>query len=539
MKSKMLLILPPHEITDFNMFTRPSWGIGRALPLGLLTVGSYIHSKGHDVKIIDSRELIVKHKTNEYIQLIVEVVEEFRPDVIGISVLTALFPEALKIACELKKNFPDCTIIAGGPHVSTEPDLTFQQNRYIDAICIGAGEEVCLDIVEGKNIDNIPGLMHRNSVDKYVSRPVEMDIDKYPFLNLDLVNVDYYTEFTLHTFVGWGYKGLVTLTSRSCPYSCKFCASDWSKPFRYHSPEYVVEMAKYLSTYDIDVIGFCDDTLAAIKSRLFKICQGFIDAKIFYPYTNLRWLCAMRANQVTPDILEAVKEAGCFSISIGIESGNDHILKVMNKKSTVAINRRACTYVQEAGLHLVASYIVGIPGETEEEMNDTVAFMQDSSCNSKGMGCFRPLPGSPFYREFVANGTLVKEEIDWGDLGDFSTITKYVFCNMSKEKLERYYDKALNKAAVKTWTTVHEDTLLRYPKLIKDIASKANVRICRGNDYQSSTHVAYRPFSPYAIGNYILLQLYSTLPYRLRRWVRSMMPRFRSVPFFRKWLAEY
>jgi len=539
MKSKMLLILPPHKITDFNMFTRPSWGVGRGLPLGLLTVGSYIHSKGHDVKIIDCRELIITHSTNEYIQFVTETVREFGPDIIGINILTALFPEAKNISCVLKEKFPNCLIVAGGPHPSTEPELTFQQNQYIDAICIGAGEEVCLDIMEGKDIGNIPGLMYRDSISEYVSRPVEMNIDKYPFPNLDLVNVDYYTEFTLHTFVGWGHKGLTALTSRSCPYSCKFCASDWSKPFRYHSPEYVVEMAKYLSTCNIDAIWFVDDTLAAIKSRLLKICQGFIDAKIFYPHTNLRWLCAMRANQVTPDILEAVKEAGCFSISVGIESGNDHILKVMNKKSTVAINRRACTYIQDAGLHLVASYIVGMPGETEGEMNDTIAFMQGLSCNSKGMGCFRPLPGSPFYREFVANGTLVKEEIDWGDLGDFSTITKYVFCNMSKEKLERYYDKALNRAAVKTWTAVHKDTLLRYPKLIKDIASKANVRVCKSGNYHSSTHIAYRPLSLYALGNYILLQLYSVLPYRLRRWVRSMMPRLRSKPFFGRWLAEY
>lgn len=536
MKPKMLLIMPPYK-SDFNTFTKPSWGICRIPPFGLLAVGSYVHSKGYEVKIIDCRELIVKHKTNDYTQYIIKGVMEFEPTIIGINILTALFPEALKITRKLKEHFPDCPIIAGGIHPSVEPELTLQQNQYIDAICVGAGEEVCLDIMEGKN--NILGLMYRNHIGNYVSRVTEMDIDKYPFPNYDLVNADYYTEFTLQTLTGWGYRGLTVVTSRGCPYNCKFCASDWSKPFRWHSPEYVVEMTKYLSSYNLDTIGIGDDTIAGNKDRLLKICQGFIDARLFHPYSNLRWLCAIRANQATPDVLEAIKEAGCFSVSIGLESASDRMLKRMDKRSTVAINRRACTSVREAGLHLVAAFMVGIPDETEEEMNDTVTFMQSLNVNCNGMGCFRPLPGSPFYREFVANGTLIKEEIDWGDLGNFSIPTKYVFCGVPRKRLERIFDNALNKAHIGMWTAVHEDILLKYPNLIKDIASKANIKVCKSDNYWSGTHIAYRMFSPYALGNYILLQLYSILPYRLRRWIRMMRPKFRSVPFFRKWMADY
>ncbi len=537
-KNKMLFILPPHK-TDFDTFTKPPWGILRIPPVGLLAVGSYVHSKGHDVRIVDCRELIIKHKTNEYMQYIIKTVEDFKPNVVGINILTALFPEALNISRKLKEIFPNLLIVAGGVHPSTEPELTLRQNQYVDAICIGAGEEVCLDIAEGKDVSSIPGLMHRDFVDKYEVRPVEMNIDKYPFPNLDLLNIDFYTEFTLRTVSGWGYKGVATQTSRSCPYSCKFCASDWSKPVRYHSPKYVVDMVKYFSTYDIDVIGFFDDTIAASKKRLLEMCKEFVDAKVFYPYTGLRWICAMRANQATPDILKAVKGAGCFSISIGLESGNDRMLKVLNKKSTVAINRRACKNVQDAGLHLTVSFMVGIPGETKKEMDDTVDFMRSLDCNYKGMGCFRPLPGSPFYHEFVANGMLIKEEIDWGNLGDFSAPTKYVFCDVSKEELEQYHDKALTMAVAKSWTAVHEDTLLKYPKIVRSIACRANVRVCRSGNYHSSTHIAYRPLSLYALGNYFLLQLYSVLPYYLRKRIRSIAPKLRGKPFFGKWLAGY
>ncbi len=133
MKSKMLLILPPYK-SDYNTFTKPSWGICRIPPFGLLAVGSYVHSKGYEVKIVDCRELIVKHKTNDYTQYIIKAVMEFEPDIIGINILTALFPEALMIARELKENFPNCPIIAGGIHPSVEPELTLQQNQYIDLI---------------------------------------------------------------------------------------------------------------------------------------------------------------------------------------------------------------------------------------------------------------------------------------------------------------------------------------------------------------------------------------------------------------------
>jgi len=407
-KLKILFILPPHA-SDFFSFKDPSWGIIRIPPFSLISLGSYLYGKGYTVKIVDCRELIYKHKTNNYIPFLLEIVNDFRPEVVGINILTALFYEARRISFKLKSKFPDITLIVGGPHPSVEPLLTFKQNQYIDAICIGPGEEVCLDILSGKIITNIPGLMHREYIENFIYRSPEIDIDKFPFPNYDLVNKEYYTDFTLNTLTGWGFKGIATLTSRSCPYSCKFCASDWSKPFRYHSADYVISLAKYLSTYKIDAITFIDDTLAAIKERLNKICEGFIREKIFWPYSNLRWFAAIRANQADPDILKQMKDAGCFGVSVGIESGSDRMLKVLNKITTVEMNKRAYKYINEAGLYLGASFMLGIPGETYEDMCETIAFIKETNSNSKGLGIFRPLPGSPFYDEFIKKTCYLKK----------------------------------------------------------------------------------------------------------------------------------
>lgn len=524
MKSKAIFILPPHS-SDFDNFKLPSWNIVRIPPIGLITIASYLHAKGHEVKVIDCRALITDYKTNDYIPLILKTIDEFKPDMVGINILTALFDEAKKISCEIKSKYPDLLVLVGGVHPSVEPELTFKQNQYIDAICIGAGEEVCLDILEGEKINDIRGLLHRDYSDKFVPRPVELDIDKYPFPNYALVNSNFYTDFTLDTLNGWGYRGLAALTSRSCPYSCKFCASDWSKPFRYHTPEYVVEMARYLSTYDIDVITFYDDTIAVVKDRLYEICRGFIKAKLFYPYSNVRWFAAMRANQVEPDVLKLMKGAGCFGVSMGIESGSDKMLRVINKKTTVEMNKRACAYVREAGLSLGITFMIGIPGETEEEMNETLAFMQDMACLSKGIGSFRPLPGSPFYYEFIKNGTLSKEDIDWSNLGNFSIAPKYLFCDVPGEKLDRIYDKAHKIAYRNRWTAIHEDILLKYPKEIKSVASRRKIKISKPDNYESSTHITYAPFSIFSIYNTLLLTLYAFLPFKLRKQIRAVIGR--------------
>lgn len=520
--SRAIFILPPSG-SDFDNFRLPSWSIGRIPPVGLLTIASYLQAKGHEVKVIDSRALIVEHKTKDYLPLILETIEEFRPDMVGINVLTALFEEARKISCEIKNKFPNLLLIVGGVHPTVESELTFSQNPHIDAICIGAGEEVCLDVLEGRRITDIPGLLLRDCADKFVSRPVELNIDKYPFPNYRLGDSGFYTAFTADTLNGWGYCGLGVLTSRSCPYSCKFCASDWSKPFRYHTPEYVIEMARYLSTYDIDVITFYDDTIAARKDRLYEICQGFIKAKLFYPTTNRRWFGAMRANQVEPDILKLMKEAGCFGISMGIESGSDKMLRVINKKTTVEMNRRACTLVKEAGISLSISFMLGIPGETEGDMRETITFMQDIACQAQGIGSFRPLPGSPFYDEFINNGTLSKEDINWSNLGNFTTAPEHLFGDVSREKFDKLFDEATNVAYKSRWVAIHDDTLSKYRPEIKSIASRTRIKISKSDNYESSTHIAYAPFSILSIYNTLLATLRSLLPYGLRKRIRPLV----------------
>lgn len=526
MKLKALLILPPGP-KDFNKFKDPSWNICRIPPIGLISIATYLDFKGHNARVVDCRELIVEHRTNNYTPLILKIIEDFNPDMVGINVMTAVFDEVKNISDEIRKKFPKSFIVLGGPHPSIEPLLTFQQILSIDAICIGPGEEVCFDILDGKNPNDISGLMLRNYTNSFEKRNIDLNIDKYPFLNYNLVNHHYYTEFTIDTTIGWGFKSLAILTSRSCPYSCNFCATSWSRPFRYHSSEYVIELVKRLVKYDIDVVSFLDDTLISLKDRLYEICEGFIRSKLFWPYTDKRWYANARANEVDLEALRLMKKAGCFGVAIGIESGSDRMLEAMNKRSTVEINKKACSYVKEAGLFLGASFILGIPGETEDEMRKTLSFAKDIDCNSRGVGVFRPLPGSPFYFNFTDNKTLVKENIDWADLGNFSATSKYLFSNVSSKILEKIWVEAVEIMYGNRWTAIHEDALKKYPEKIKEIASNTRVKIAKAEEYESSNHIPYVPFSFRALYTFYFSICWNLIPFKIRILIRSIVIKIR------------
>jgi len=487
MTSRMLFILPPH-VSDFHLVNCKPWDISRVPPIGPLTIMSYLHEKKHEVALVDCREIIVEYGTPDYIPIVLDRIRAFGPDVVGINILTALAPEAARISDAVRKAFPRIFQVAGGTHPSVEPEITLRQMEGLDAICVGAGEEVCLDLLEGNRPEGIQGLYVRGSEERFAQRPVEMNIDKYPFPNYALANVDYYTARNWKTAFCWLTRSLSAVTSRSCPYSCKFCASDWSKPFRYHSAEYVVELVKYLASHDIDTIAFWDDTMLFSKERMQEICVGLLKSKLFLPRGRLKWRASSRANQLDKEILTLMRAAGCFHVAIGIESGSDRMLQVINKKSTVELNRRACAMVKEADIDLGAAFMVGIPTETAGDMEMTLRFIQEIDCNATGGGCFRPLPGSQFYKSFTETGVLDKHNLDWGNLGNFSMLSEHVYCDTDRETYAEYSEKLMRLAYGRQWAAVHEGDIGRCMDTVGEMARKHVVKVVVGQDYESSRH---------------------------------------------------
>lgn len=473
MKTRFLLILPPHR-TDFGMWNYERWWLHLFPPLGLLAIASYLKQHGHAVKIIDCRELIWSLKTDDYLPVIAAEVRAFKPDYIGLNMLTSLFPEAKNLAGHLKKNFPELTILAGGPHPSVEPELTLRQIEGLDAVCVGAGEEVCLDLAEGKAPADVHGLMVRDKLERYVFREPEANLDKYPFPDFSLIKVEHYSSFSAHTTYGWLSKSLSVLTARSCPFACQFCATKWLSPFRMNSAEYVINLVDYLATFDINTVFMADDTFGASRKRLEQVCEAFLRSGHFLPKGRLRWRCHMRADQVEPEILQLMKSAGCFQIGLGFESGSDRMLGLFDKRTSVEQNRQASALIKATGMDQSASFIIGAPGETEEDALATFEMMQSLGINSVGIGNFRPLPGSPLYDQLLREGVIDKNTVDWAELGDFSSPPTRSYARYPLEQLQKLLQKGLGMAYGKQWVGVHSDIAADCPPAILEGVGKAH-----------------------------------------------------------------
>jgi radical SAM superfamily enzyme YgiQ (UPF0313 family) len=152
-------------------------------------------------------------------------------------------------------------------------------------------------------------------------------------------------------------------------------------------------------------------------------------------------------------------------------------LDILNKRTTVEMNRRACAYVNEAGLDLGASFMVGVPGETEEEIQETLTFIRQLDCNAKGCGSFRPLPGSPFYAELLDSGELRKESLNWANLGNFSAPPEHIFCAVGKTRFLELYKEAAKLVYGNQYIAVHEDIANDCPELVSEMRMRQSVRI--------------------------------------------------------------
>lgn len=474
---RMLFITLP-GFNSFSTYTLKPWDINRFPPISVISLMSYLHSKGYSVELVDSSECIYTTQSSNYIQYILSRIDASRPDVVGINMLSQGFNQAKAVAHEVKSRYPDLLLIAGGVHPSVEPEFTLRQINELDAVCVGPGEEPLVELLQGTSPSQIPGIMVRGYEYLYQKRRPEMDIDRYPFPNYSLVNHEFYSAWSAGgSQFGWLSRTLSAMTSRSCSNVCKFCASEWSKPLRMHSAEYVVEMIRYLSKFNIDSIAFFDDSIANDHQRIHKICDLLIQSRLCIPRGRLRWSSAIRAPQVKPDLVRHMKEAGCYYLSVGCESGSNRILKLLAKGSTVEQNRKALRTIHEAGLDAAASFMIGVPTETEEEALETLKFMHETNnLHVKGIGCFRPLPGSPFYTEFIKEGLIDRDRIDWENLGNFSIVSDNNMSSMSDQKLNELF--AIGTETARYCIDVHPDVLRECPKEIVDALRRSgNLRV--------------------------------------------------------------
>ena len=359
---KISLILPPHSLESrYNKAL--SRVAGSLPPLGLLYLAAVLKKDGHTVRVFDGSKI-------SYEQMIKYIVN-YKPDIIGISVLTFLWPIAKRIIVEFNQIMPDSFIIAGGVHTGIYREQCLKESPGLKAIVIGEGEETIRELIRNIYSDNklveVKGIIFRSG-DKLIKTPPReriKNLETLPFPDRDLVNILDYTP-AIHQYKLKPVTNIIT--SRGCPFSCLFCVQPIGKEIIHRSAENIVEEIILLKEkYGIRDIAIWDDTFTLDKERVLKFTELLRKKRL-----KLVWSVQTRVNTVDKEMLCAMAEDGCWKIFYGVESMLEKNLKILNKQINLEQIYNAIRWTKEVGIEVETSFIFGTPGETYEEGLETI-----------------------------------------------------------------------------------------------------------------------------------------------------------------------
>jgi radical SAM superfamily enzyme YgiQ (UPF0313 family) len=433
---KVLLVNPPFEQEEESVGKSKSVRhvLNIVPPLGITYIAAVLEKINIDVKMIDCAVGI------SYEDVFKMILEE-SPDVIGITSTTPAFVNAKKVASFVMSKLPGTKIIIGGAQVSALPRETMETGLF-DIGILGEGELVVEKLLKGykdnefKGLDKINGIIYlsENGIQQNVSQEFIDDLDSIPLPARHLLPHPIVYQPTPASCRRVPYA--VMITSRGCPAKCTFCDRKiFGESYRMRSTANIfLEIEEVVLKYGVREIRFFDDTFTVKKKRVYEICDEFERRKL-----NVIWTCLTKVVNVDAPMLKRMKEAGCWQVLYGLESGDDRMLKLLRKGNTVEKNRRAIRLAQEAGLEVRGDFIVGTPGETWDSLEKTVQFAIDMKLDYAHFNKFNPLPGSELYRQLVGQG--YKFDFSKSSTLDHSEVL-YMNPGMDKDEFTEYLDKA-------------------------------------------------------------------------------------------------
>lgn len=375
---------------------RVSRVLGVYPPLGIAYIASYLRQEGYSVGILDANAWNLDEEGLE------EAVREFQPDIVGITSMTIEWHNVVRAGRVVKKVSPETIVVVGGAQLSAYPEdaLTFD---CFDVGVIGDGEETFLEIVQrveaGASLEGIEGTVYRSNGEVKMNRSGRFfkGLDSLPFPAVDLLPLDKYRILTV------GRPFLTMVSSRGCPYRCAFCSQVYTGGgVRLRSAENVVEEIEfYVKHYNPRELVMFDETFTINKSRILKLCE-LIRKKGF----KFRWNIRTRVDTVDEDILRALKSAGCYSLHMGIESGDEQILKKMQKDITLEQAEQAFKIARKLGFIVRGYFMTGYLGENLRTYRRTVEFAKKLDLDWVSFTTTVPLPRSALYYEALKTGAL-------------------------------------------------------------------------------------------------------------------------------------
>ncbi|MFH1587599.1 MAG: radical SAM protein [Candidatus Diapherotrites archaeon] len=363
-------------------------------PLGLAYLAAVAREKNCEIKTIDLSARYAEYSDKD----ILNSVDSFRPDIVCVSVNTLYASQALKMI-NLLADSPALKI-AGGPHPTILPQESLE--RGFDVVVRGEGEETFAELIDfargEKKLENILGISFRKGkkVIGNSARPPIENLDSLPFPAIDLFNEKDYAKSKRASS-----NFAVINSSRGCPYNCIFCATSLvqGKRFRFMSAGKVMkEIEEYRKRYGTEIFYFTDDSFSFNRERVMELCKLILNKNL-----KIKWHCATRVDKVDFELLKKMKNAGCGSITYGLESGNPKTLEKIRKGISLQQTRDALILTKNAGIAANANFILGFPWENAKDIKKTREFMSEISpyvSNFTPSYVLTPFPGSKLFEEY-------------------------------------------------------------------------------------------------------------------------------------------
>lgn len=436
---KVLFVIPKNKFAFFGYR-----GVSPTFPhLGVAYLISMLQKEGCEVRLFDDGS----GKTQEDL---FDLIDNFNPELIGMTIYTLSRPFAYELI-EKIKNKIEVPVVVGGAHVSTIKGAILQETKADFAIKY-EGEYPLIDLVNElknsrPNFASIKNLIWSDNgrIVENTDRPLLTELDSLPFPQFELYDIKVHPSH--------GEKIIPLITSRGCPFECNFCSVKlyMGRGFRKRSSQNVFEEIKYQYNKGYRQFDFNDDCFTLDKKRAEEILGLIINSgmKIKFQFYN-----GLRADTVNPDILSKLKQAGCFYISYGCESGNEDILKKIKKGVTLQQVRIAVEWTRKAGIACSVNFIIGHKDETYQTAMDSINFARSLPTNFVNFYNLVPYPGTEAYEWVGQHGRFLV------DTGNYLEAISYadnapIFetPQLTKEQRQEIMEKGFK---------IHERRVLKY-----------------------------------------------------------------------------
>lgn len=395
-------------------------------PLGLASVASVLRQEGHRVGILDcgGQGLSWDDLAGD--------LERAKPDIVGIT-STSFTVQQMARTARVAKEKTGAFVVVGGPHASLQPRPLLDAHEHVDAVVCNEGETTMAELVgrveSGAGLEGVLGAGFRRNGRTVMNEPRApiADLDGLPFPAWDIVPPSAWKNY-------WDPRcnahPVVTLqTNRGCPYSCSFCSEFviYGKGVRFRSAPRIVDEIEYCTErFGAKGISVVDSIFTLRPALVEAVCDEIIARNL-----DVSWFCNSRVDSLREDLLPKMKRAGCIRIYFGVEAGTDDGLIRVNKKATLEQAVGALAACRKHGVRSEAGFIMGLPGQTRKDMQETIRFAKRLNADSTQFSILLPLPGTAVFDDMVEMG------IDIPDAGSGFNLPKVSLCKLSCRELQK------------------------------------------------------------------------------------------------------